>query len=203
MMIVVYNFRFDECLFVVSGCYLQSVGRFGRWAGAVGCTRQSPCGKDGSWSWDWWMNRGMWKKVCPDWLNSLQGWFRKVIAFNHSDQKVIIFGTPTLPFIKAQTSLSYRSLPWLFPFMSILTPPFILKMAILAEEGTKHQALGLQQIKTTPEKHRFSSSIAQWAFVCVTGLILAREHELKKKKNPPSKCFGIWFLPERKPSLKD
>ena len=51
--------------------------------------------------------------------------------------KAIIFGTPTLPFIKAQTLLSHRSLPWLLAFMSILTSPFLPKMAVLAEEVKK------------------------------------------------------------------
>lgn len=107
----------------------------------MGCSVQirSPCGKSRSWGWDWWVNRVMRKKLCPDWFNYLQGWFRKVISFNHSDQKVIIFGTPTLPFIKALTSLSNRSLPWLLPFTRILTSPLTphLKMTATGKRGEK------------------------------------------------------------------
>lgn len=123
----------------------------------MGCSVQipSPRGKGGNWGWDWWVNHVMRKELCPDWLNYLQGWFRKVISFNHSDQKVIIFGTPTLPFIKALTSLSHRSLPWLLPFTSIrtslLTPH--LKMTAAGKRGEKYSMFaGLQQIKVTPEK---------------------------------------------------
>ena len=134
IMILVYSFRYGESLFVLLCCSLMVVGKR---VWAVLRTKQSPHGKRGIWGWDWWVNCGMWKKLCPDWLNSVQGSFRKVISFNHSDQKAIIFGTPTLPFIKAQTLLSHRSLPWLLAFMSILTSPFLPKMAVLAEEVKK------------------------------------------------------------------
>lgn len=112
-------------------------------APAALCGMRSSCGKGGSWGWELGVgagvNRGMWKELCPDWFNYLQGWFRKVISFNHSDEKVIIFGTPTFPFIKAPTSLSHRRSPWLLDFTGILTSPLtpLPKMAAAGQRAKR------------------------------------------------------------------
>lgn len=146
--------------------------------------------------WGWWVNHVMGKELCPDWLNYLQGWFRKVISFNHSDQKVITFGTPTLPFIKTPTSLSLTSLPWLLPLMSILSSPLKSrpKVAAAGKRGKKTKTISRPAANSIypQKKYCFSSSSDQRVFIFVSGLILAREHTRGKSTTQMLSDF-TWF----------
>lgn len=89
--ISVYHSRLGGSLLVLLCCY--SV-RAWKWVWVVLRRFWAHVGRAGGLGWDWWVNHVMGKESCPNWLNYLQDRFRKVISFNHSDQKVIIFGTP-------------------------------------------------------------------------------------------------------------
>lgn len=106
----VYHVRFEESACIVILRYLIVVWKQGGLFHTSGRVHVGSVGAGG------WVNRVVWKELCSDWLNHLQGWFRKVISFNHSDLKYLSFEHPPSHSWKL---FSRRSLPFLLP----LHPP--------------------------------------------------------------------------------